>query len=106
MSNDHDRGSGSHAGSSEIVGQPAPDPEAGSAAAGNPAANDPLSDVLHSLKLTGALFFLVDATSPWCVDVPAAGTFAEIILPRARHIVSYHVVIRGRGLASVRPRQL
>ena len=62
---------------------------------------DPLSDVLKTVKLSGALFFLVDATSPWCVDVPVVTAFADIILPRARHVISYHVVLAGRGLASV-----
>lgn len=62
---------------------------------------DPLSDVLRMVKLKGALFFLVDATSPWCVDVPQASEFADIILPRARHIVSYHVVVEGKGFASI-----
>lgn len=62
---------------------------------------DPLSDVLRTVKLKGALYFLVDATSPWCVDVPAAGAFAQIILPSARHVISYHVAVAGRGLASV-----
>lgn len=62
---------------------------------------DPLSDVLRTVKLKGALFFLVDATSPWCVDVPPARDFADIILPSARHVVSYHVVVEGRGLAGV-----
>lgn len=62
---------------------------------------DPLSDVLRTVKLQGALLFLVDATSPWCVDIPEAREFADIILPRARHVVSYHVVVEGRGLASV-----
>lgn len=62
---------------------------------------DPLSDVLRTVKLKGALFFLVDATSPWCVKIPQARAFADIILPSARHIVSYHVVVQGQGLASV-----
>jgi AraC-like DNA-binding protein len=62
---------------------------------------DPLSDVLRTVKLKGALFFLVDATSPWCVEVPHAQEFADIILPSARHVVSYHVVVEGRGLANV-----
>jgi AraC-like DNA-binding protein len=56
---------------------------------------DPLSDVLHSVSLTGALFFLVDVASPWAADVPAADAFASIILPDAEQIVSYHIVTRG-----------
>jgi AraC-like DNA-binding protein len=71
--------------------------------AGQPAqpGGDPLSDVLRTVRLKGALFFLVDATDPWCVDVPRAEDFAGIILPAARHVVSYHIVLEGRGLASV-----
>jgi AraC-like DNA-binding protein len=66
-----------------------------------PSASDPLSDVLRMVKLTGALFFLVDASSPWGVRVPSASAFAPIILPRARHVVSYHIVIEGSGWAGV-----
>lgn len=62
---------------------------------------DPLSSVLRSVRLTGAQFFIIDASSPWCVDVPAANRFADIILPGAQHIISYHVVLEGDGWASV-----
>lgn len=69
--------------------------------AAEPSASDPLSDVLRMVKLTGALFFLVDASSPWGVRVPSASAFAPIILPRARHVVSYHIVTEGSGWADV-----
>jgi AraC-like DNA-binding protein len=62
---------------------------------------DPLSDVLRTVKLTGALFFLVDASFPWGVDVPHADAFSSIILPRAQHIVSYHIILKGAGWASI-----
>jgi len=62
---------------------------------------DPLSDVLRTVKLTGALFFLVDASSPWGVEVPPAGVFSPIILPRAQHVVSYHIVLAGSGWAGI-----
>ena len=64
-------------------------------------ASDPLSDVLRTLKLTGALFFLVDASFPWGVEVPRAEAFSSIILPRAQHVVSYHVILKGRGWANI-----
>jgi AraC-like DNA-binding protein len=54
-----------------------------------------LSDVLRAVRLTGALFFLVDASSPWVVQVPDGATLAPGILPRAQHVISYHVVTRG-----------
>jgi AraC-like DNA-binding protein len=66
-----------------------------------PSISDPLSEVLRRVRLTGALFFVVDATSPWGVEVPSADQFGSIILPRAPHIVSYHIIIEGEGFASV-----
>jgi AraC-like DNA-binding protein len=62
---------------------------------------DPLSDVLRTVKLTGALFFLVDASLPWGVEVPRAGDFSSIILPRAQHVVSYHIMLKGSGWANI-----
>lgn len=89
MRDAHDQSSGSLAGSSE------------SAAATPIGGSDPLSDVLRTVRLKAALLFIVDATSPWCVDIPHAREFADIILPTARHVVSYHVVLKGSGLAGV-----
>jgi AraC-like DNA-binding protein len=56
---------------------------------------DPLSDVLRTVRLTGALFFLVDATSPWTITVPDGAALAPAVLPHAQHIISYHVVREG-----------
>ena len=75
----------------------APDAEG----SGQPLGKDPLSEVLRTVKLTGALFFLVDATSPWGVQVPHASVFGPIILPRAQHVISYHIVLQGAGYASL-----
>lgn len=61
---------------------------------------DVLSDVLRVVKLTGALFFQVEASTPWSVEVPDARSFAQIILPHARHVISYHVVTEGSGWIS------
>jgi AraC-like DNA-binding protein len=63
---------------------------------------DPLSDVLRGVRLSGACFFRVEASAPWWAEVPDAGVIGSEILPRARHLVSYHVVTEGRlwaGLA-------
>jgi AraC-like DNA-binding protein len=65
------------------------------------AQSDPLSDVLRMVKLSGALFFLVNASTPWGIDVPDADRFASIILPRARHVVSYHIILKGSGWAGI-----
>lgn len=62
---------------------------------------DPLSHVLQTVRLTGALFFLVDASSPWGVEVPPAKVFSSVILPRAQHVISYHIVLSGSGWAGI-----
>ena len=62
-------------------------------AAGDP--SDTLSAVLEAVKLTGALFFLVDGHTPWVAEAPPAADLAPVLLPRAQHIVSYHVVRQG-----------
>ncbi len=62
---------------------------------------DALSDVLRVVKLTGALFFISQASTPWGTEVPRAETFAPIILPRARHVVSYHIILKGSGWAGI-----
>lgn len=61
----------------------------------SPAGPDTLSDVLEVVRLTGALFFLVDARTPWAADAPASTDLAPVILPGAQHVVSYHVVSQG-----------
>ena len=58
-------------------------------------AADTLSDVLEVVRLTGALFFLVDARTPWVSEAPASTELLSAILPQAQHIVSYHVISQG-----------
>lgn len=62
---------------------------------------DPLSDVLRTVRLTGACFFRVEASAPWWAEVPAADAIASCILPRVQHLVSYHVVTAGRCWAGL-----
>ncbi|MGH7264140.1 MAG: cupin domain-containing protein, partial [Candidatus Rokuibacteriota bacterium] len=62
---------------------------------GGAASPDALSDVLRTVRLTGALFFLTEAASPWTIEIPDGATLAPVILPRAQHVISYHVVTRG-----------
>lgn len=56
---------------------------------------DVLSDVLRVVRLSGALFFLTDASSPWSSSVPSATALTPLILPRAQHLISYHFVTSG-----------
>src|SRR5262245_26438608 len=67
-----------------------------------PASVDVLSDVLRTARLTGALFFPMDVSSPWVDEVPSAAEFASIVLPGSQHVVSYHIVTRGGCWAALR----
>jgi AraC-like DNA-binding protein len=64
---------------------------------------DTLSDVLQGVRLTGALFFVVEECSPYSAEAPASAHLAPAILPGAQHIVSYHVVREGRCWFSLPP---
>ena len=63
---------------------------------------DVLSDVLRTVRLTGALFFPLHASSPWADEIPPATAFASALLPTAQHVVSYHIVMQGACWATLR----
>jgi len=70
---------------------------------------DVLSEVLRSVRLTGALFFPMETSSPWSDAIPDASALAPILLPGTQNVVSYHVVRRGAcwaGLIDERPMRL
>jgi AraC-like DNA-binding protein len=63
---------------------------------------DVLSEVLRSVRLSGALLFQVTASSPWVAEAPGAAMLTPIIMPRAGHVVSYHLVLEGNCWCEVR----
>ena len=56
---------------------------------------DTLSAVLRSVRLTGALLFLVEAAAPWVTEAPRSNVFASVLLPDVQHVISYHIVTEG-----------
>jgi AraC-like DNA-binding protein len=62
---------------------------------------DALSDVLRAVRLTGAVFFDVQACAPWVAETPVGTTIVDSIFPGAEHLMSYHVVTRGIAWACV-----
>src|SRR5690606_5995827 len=65
---------------------------------------DALSDVLRAVRLTGAVFFDIEAAEPWVAATPAAASIIDSVLPSAEHLMAYHVVIRGTAWATVEGR--
>src|SRR5689334_6359936 len=65
-----------------------------------PMSADPLSDVLRTVRLTGATFFEVAATAPWAAEQPPREVVLPKVLPGGQHLVSYHVVTEGSCFAA------
>jgi AraC-like DNA-binding protein len=64
-------------------------------------AADTLSDVLRTVRLTGATFFDVMAKAPWVVEQPPRELILPKILPGAAHLIAYHVVTEGHCFANI-----
>ncbi|HEX6706837.1 MAG TPA: AraC family transcriptional regulator [Albitalea sp.] len=56
---------------------------------------DTLSDVLHHLRLRGAVFFALSASSEWAAEAPPAAELAPLLMPGAEHVMEYHAVAHG-----------
>lgn len=57
---------------------------------------DPLSDVLRSVRLSGAHFFKTTASGNWRVEAPEASGLTPRILPGSDMLISYHLVLSGQ----------
>ena len=68
---------------------------------GRAVATDTLSDVLKSVRLTGAAYFEIAAQDPWSVHSPARDLILPRVLPGADRLIAYHVVTSGRCFASL-----
>ncbi len=64
-------------------------------------AADALSDVLKTVRLTGAAFFEVAASAPWAAEQPPRQTILPKILSGAEHLIAYHVVTEGRCFGNI-----
>ena len=56
---------------------------------------DVLSDVLRVVRLSGAVFFTAEFSSPWAVESPPPEALASIVMPDAECVVLFHVLIDG-----------
>jgi AraC-like DNA-binding protein len=56
---------------------------------------DVLSEVLRAVRLRGAVFYSVTASSPWVAEAPPASELAPYVMPGAEHVIEYHAVTSG-----------
>jgi AraC-like DNA-binding protein len=56
---------------------------------------DTLSEVLRAVRLTGAVFFSIDASAPWVAETPASREVGPRIMPGVEHVIEYHLIVSG-----------
>lgn len=62
--------------------------------------HDPLSDVLRSVRLRGAVFYYVRFGDEWVAETPAARELAAALMPGTEHVLAYHLIAKGNGWAA------
>jgi len=62
--------------------------------------HDPLSDVLRSVRLRGAIFYYVSFRDEWVAETPGARQLSAALMPGAEHVLAYHLVAKGDGWAA------
>lgn len=62
---------------------------------------DALSDVLRAVRLTGAIFFDINASEPWVAETPAGGAIVGAMFPGSEHLICYHVITQGACWACI-----
>lgn len=56
---------------------------------------DVLSDVLRAVRLTGAVYFDYELSSPWVAEAPPASRIADLVMPGAQRAIEYHLIASG-----------
>ena len=62
---------------------------------------DALSELLRTVKLSGAVFFNAHCGAPWCVRSPSSRTFSSYVAPASGHVIEFHLIAHGRAYVRV-----
>lgn len=62
---------------------------------------DALTEILHSVKLEGAVFFNAEFTAPWGFRSPPSREVAAFLRKGSGHVIIYHFVLAGRARGQV-----
>lgn len=60
---------------------------------------DALSEALNSVRMTGAIFYRAECTSPWGVAIPPLREYAHLLAPGTERVVGYHLMTEGDAVA-------
>jgi AraC-like DNA-binding protein len=56
---------------------------------------DVLSVVLRAVRLTGAVYFDFELSSPWALAAPPSRDIVDTVMPGAQRVIEYHLIARG-----------
>jgi AraC family transcriptional regulator, alkane utilization regulator len=56
---------------------------------------DVLSDVLRVVRLSGAVFFTADFSSPWAIESPIPDMLPSAVMADAECVVLFHILVDG-----------
>lgn len=62
---------------------------------------DALSELLRSVKLSGAMFYVAECSKPWRVLAPPGKTLGRYVAPNASHVIEFHLATEGTGYVRV-----
>ena len=57
---------------------------------------DALSEALAAVRMTGAIFYHAECSSPWGFRVPPLHDVAHVLAPGTERLVSCHLVTEGK----------
>ena len=56
---------------------------------------DVLSDVLGVIRLSGAVFFTAEFSTPWALESPNPDLLASVVIPQAESLSLFHILVDG-----------
>ncbi|MEE2690301.1 MAG: AraC family transcriptional regulator [Pseudomonadota bacterium] len=56
---------------------------------------DVLSDVMRAIRLTGAIYFDVNARAPWMAATPEMSAICGEVMPDFEHVIAFHIMLDG-----------
>jgi len=62
---------------------------------------DALSDVLRTVRLTGAIFFDIQASAPWVAETPSGEAIVGAMFPGSERLICYHIITQGSCWACI-----
>jgi len=62
---------------------------------------DTLSELLRAVRLRGAIFYHLEAYSPWVAETPHVGTIIPAIMPGVEHMFEFHGIVEGGCWAAI-----